>query len=127
MTFYASSASITHFSKVNYNLYKIPSLQVAVITLHSVAGITPCVVLWVLHCVWCCRCHTTCGIAVTVIVPCGVVVMVAVIVPSCVAVTVIVPHGATVMTTVVVVVVVSGWAMVGPGGRGQLCIHWQGC
>ena len=52
------------------------------------------------------------------IVPCGVVVVVAVIMEHCVAVTVIAPCGATVTITVIMVVVVGGWAMVGPGGRG---------
>jgi hypothetical protein len=36
------------------------------------------------------------------------------------------PCGATVAITVVVVVVVGGWAMVGPGRRGQLCVCQQG-
>jgi hypothetical protein len=70
------------------------------------------------HTVWCHQCHTTCGITIIVIVPCGVVVVVAVIMEHCVAVTVIAPCGATVTITVIMVVVVGGWAMVGPGGRG---------
>jgi len=57
---------------------------------------------------------------------CGVVVMVAVIVLHCVVVTVIALHGATVTITIVVVIMVGGWAVVGPGGRGQLCIRRQG-
>jgi hypothetical protein len=61
-------------------------------------------------------CRTICGIAVTVVAPCGVVVMVAVIAPHCVTVTVVVPHGAAVAITVVTVVMVGGWAVVGPGG-----------
>ncbi len=80
--------------------------------------------LWLLHghggcrhTMWCCNhgccavwchgcCHCTmCGVAVMAIAPCGVVVMEGVVVP----------RGIT----------VSGWAMVGLGGRGWLCVHWQ--
>ncbi len=44
---------------------------------------TACGVVGVMggHTVWCCRHPTVCGIVVTVVAPCGVVVMVAVIVP----------------------------------------------
>jgi hypothetical protein len=52
--------------------------------------------------------------------------MVAVVAPHCVTVTVVVPCGAAVVITIVAVIMVRGWAVVGPGGRGQLCIHWQG-
>ena len=44
----------------------------------------------------------------------------------CVAVTVVVLCGAAVAITILVVIVVRGWAMVGPRRRGQLHVHWQG-
>jgi hypothetical protein len=46
-----------------------------------------------------------------------------------VAVTVVVLHGGVVALRgaafMVTVIVVGGWAMVGPGGRGRLCVRWQ--
>jgi hypothetical protein len=59
-------------------------------------------------------------------VPCGVVVVVGVIMPHNVAVTVVALRGATVVITIVMGVTVGGWAMVGPRGRGQQCVYWQG-
>ncbi len=60
------------------------------------------------------------SVIVTPTAPCHIVVMAAVIRPCGVAVTVVVLCSATVTVTIIAV---SGWAMVGPGGRGQLCIH----
>ena len=89
---------------------------VAGITLHGVAGVVPCSAMGIaLHVVsWSWSLHH------------GVVVMVAVVMPHCVAVTVIVPRGAAVAITILVVIMVRGWAVVGPGRRGQLHIHQQG-
>ena len=56
--------------------------------------------------VWC-RSHghrTACGVTVTAVMLCGVVVVVGVVMLCGVA--------------------VGGWAVVGPGGRGQLCGDW---
>ena len=114
----------------------------------TVATIAPCVVSQVSHHVWCRGCRTVCGVAgitpcgVAGVVPCGATgvtprvvsrsrslccgVVVAVIAPHCVMVTFIVLRGAAVAITVVTVVVVGGWAVVGPGGRGQLHVHRQG-
>ena len=64
-----------------------------------------------------------CDITVMIVVLCGVVVVMAVVVLHGVVVTIVTLCGATV---VIVVIAVGGWAMVGPGGRGQLCIYWQG-
>ena len=58
-------------------------------------------------------------VGITGVTPHGVVVMVAVIAPHGVAVTVIALHGAAVTITIIAGVVVGGWAMVGPGGRGH--------
>ena len=71
-----------------------------------VSQVSYCVVPWALHRMWY-RSHGHCAV-------------VAVITPCCVAVTVVVPHGAAVTITVVTVVMVGGWAVVDPGGRGLL-------
>ena len=39
---------------------------------------------------------------------------------------VVVPHGAAVAITIVVVIMAGGWAVVGPGRRGQLHVCQQG-
>ena len=100
-------------------------VTVAVVALHGVvvAVVAPCVVSWSrpLHCgsrdgchraAWCCSrsccavwcyghgCHTVYGVVVMAIAPCGVVVMVGVIVLRGVAVTVGVLHDAAVVVTV---------------------------
>ncbi len=57
--------------------------------------------------VWCCghHCCTMCGVMVMAIVPCGVVVVEGVVMPCG--------------------IMVGGWAVVGPRGRGWLHVCWQ--
>jgi len=77
---------------------------------HDATGIAPHVVSWsqALHHMWYCgHSHCAmwyCGHVVAVVAPCG----------------------ATVTITIVAVIAAGGWAVVGPGRRGQLCVCQQG-
>ena len=70
------------------------------------------------------------GIAVTVIVPCGVAVVAAVVMPHGAAAMVIVVSHHVLITTCychsAIVIMFSGCTMVGTGGGGRPCVHWQG-